>query len=89
MMEQNECVGPINIGNPNEFTIRQLAETISELTESNFLPVYKDLPSDDPTQRKPDITIAREKLGWEPTIQLREGLQLSIPYFRNLVEAGH
>ena len=89
MNSDDDFTGPANLGNPNEFTIRQLAETISELTESNFLPVYKDLPSDDPTQRKPDITIAREKLGWEPTIQLPEGLQLSIPYFRNLVEAGH
>ena len=89
MNSNDDFTGPANLGNPNEFTIRQLAETISELTESNFLAVYKDLPSDDPTQRKPDITIAREKLGWEPTIQLREGLQLSIPYFRNLVEAGH
>jgi UDP-glucuronate decarboxylase len=89
MNSDDDFTGPANLGNPNEFTIRQLAETISELTETNFLPVYKDLPSDDPMQRKPDITIARDSLGWEPTVQLREGLQLSIPYFRGLVEAGH
>ena len=89
MNSDDGFTGPANLGNPNEFTIRQLAETISELTETNFLPVYKDLPSDDPMQRKPDITIARDSLGWEPTVQLREGLQLSIPYFRGLVEAGH
>jgi UDP-glucuronate decarboxylase len=89
MNSDDDFTGPANLGNPNEFTIRQLAETVSELTETNFLPVYKDLPSDDPMQRKPDITIARDSLGWEPTVQLREGLQLSIPYFRGLVEAGH
>ena len=89
MNSDDDFTGPANLGNPNEFTIRQLAETISELTETNFLPVYKDLPGDDPMQRKPDITIARDSLGWEPTVQLREGLQLSIPYFRGLVEAGH
>jgi UDP-glucuronate decarboxylase len=89
MNSDDDFTGPANLGNPNEFTIRQLAETISELTETNFLPVYKDLPSDDPMQRTPDITIARDSLGWEPTVQLREGLQLSIPYFRGLVEAGH
>ena len=89
MNSDDDFTGPANLGNPNEFTIRQLAETVSELTETNFLPVYKDLPGDDPMQRKPDITIARDSLGWEPTVQLREGLQLSIPYFRGLVEAGH
>ena len=89
MNSDDDFTGPANLGNPNEFTIRQLAETVSELTETNFLPVYKDLPGDDPMQRKPDITIARDSLGWEPTVQLREGLQLSIPYFGGLVEAGH
>jgi len=75
--------GPINLGNPGEFTIRQLAETVAELVGSNTDIVFKPLPEDDPMQRCPDITLARSALDWEPTIQLREGLQKTIDYFRS------
>jgi dTDP-glucose 4,6-dehydratase len=67
-------VGPVNIGNPNEFTVRQLAEVVLEVTGSSSEIVHEPLPVDDPTQRRPDITLAREILGWEPAIELREGL---------------
>jgi UDP-glucuronate decarboxylase len=73
--------GPINIGNPYEFTILQLAELVIELTNSKSRIVFSPLPSDDPKQRKPDISLAREILGWTPSIELREGLEKSIPYF--------
>jgi UDP-glucuronate decarboxylase len=73
--------GPINIGNPNEFTILRLAELVIELTNSKSKIVFSPLPSDDPKQRKPDISLAREILGWTPSIDLREGLEKSIPYF--------
>lgn len=76
--------GPINLGNPNEFTIRQLAELIVELTGSTSSIEFRQLPGDDPLQRQPDITLARAELGWEPTVQLREGLQETIAYFRTL-----
>ncbi len=78
-----DVAGPINIGNPNEFTIRELAELVVELTGSSSTLDYRPLPQDDPMQRQPDITVAREKLGWEPTVQLREGLQRTIDYFRD------
>lgn len=73
--------GPINIGNPYEFTILQLAELVIELTNSKSKIVFSPLPSDDPKQRKPDISLALEILGWAPSIELREGLEKSIPYF--------
>jgi dTDP-glucose 4,6-dehydratase len=73
---------PINIGNDNEFTITQLAEIVVDLTGSTSEIVCLPLPKDDPTQRKPDLTKARTLLGWEPTTQLREGLELTIEYFR-------
>jgi UDP-glucuronate decarboxylase len=74
--------GPVNIGNPNEFTIRELAETVIAATGSTGGLVTKPLPQDDPRQRQPDITLARERLGWEPKIMLDEGLQATIDYFR-------
>ena len=73
--------GPVNIGNPGEFTIRQLAEIVIEMTGSRSEIVQMPLPQDDPTQRRPDISKARELLGWEPTIPLREGLARTIAYF--------
>ncbi len=75
--------GPINIGNPGEFTISELAELVTEVVGSDSKVVYEDLPVDDPMQRKPDITKARELLGWEPKIELREGLERTIEYFRS------
>lgn len=81
-----EVTGPINIGNPVEFTIRELAELVIELTGAKSKLAFKPLPQDDPTQRKPDITKARELLGWEPKVQLREGLIDTIEYFRKFFE---
>ena len=89
MNTTDDVTGPINLGNPNEFTISQLAELICELTQSKSSMEYKDLPSDDPMQRKPDIAMALQQLEWKPLVHLREGLELSIPYFRNLLQAGH
>jgi len=86
MDSPDDFTGPVNTGNPNEFTIRQLAEKVIELTGSKSELVYKPLPSDDPTQRRPDITLAGEKLGWEPVVQLEEGLKKTIPYFEGLLE---
>jgi UDP-glucuronate decarboxylase len=81
LMNQEKDIGPINVGNPGEFTIRELAEKVVELTNSRSKIVYHDLPSDDPRQRKPDITRARNVLGWEPTVSLEEGLLKTIDYF--------
>jgi UDP-glucuronate decarboxylase len=85
MCSSDDCVGPINIGNPNEFTIKELATLVIELTESKSELIYKPLPSDDPMQRQPDISLAKNTLGWEPQIQLVEGLTRTIPYFANLI----
>ena len=76
--------GPINIGNPGEFTIRQLAEIVIEMTGSRSEIVQMPLPQDDPLQRRPDITKARELLNWQPTIPLRQGLERTIDYFKTL-----
>jgi UDP-glucuronate decarboxylase len=84
-MEQDDIVGPINIGNPNEFTIRELAETVLEKVQSSSKLVESPLPSDDPTQRKPDISLAQKVLQWEPEIQLDQGLGKTIPYFKELL----
>ena len=80
----SDHVGPMNVGNPNEFTEKQLAEIVIEVTESKSEIVYEPLPEDDPTQRQPDITLAREKLKWEPHVQLREGIQRTAEYFESL-----
>lgn len=77
-----DFVGPVNVGNPNEFTIKELAEKIIELTGSKSEIECKPLPQDDPIRRRPDITVAKTQLGWEPTIQLEEGLMKTIPYFK-------
>lgn len=78
--------GPVNLGNPVEFTIKQLAEKIIELTGSESKVIYQPLPQDDPTRRKPDISLAKEKLGWEPEVMLDEGLAKTIEYFRDSTE---
>ena len=78
--------GPINIGNPQEFTILQLAETLIRMTGSASPIIFRPLPQDDPIQRRPDIALAREKLGWEPRIPLSEGLEKTIAYFRKVIE---
>ncbi|KIX14842.1 UDP-glucuronic acid decarboxylase family protein [Dethiosulfatarculus sandiegensis] len=81
MMEQDEFIGPVNLGNPGEFTILELAEIIRELTGSKSEIVFNPLPPDDPVQRRPDIGLAREKLQWQPTVELKEGLQKTIEDF--------
>ena len=85
MATEDEFIGPVNIGNPGEFTILQLAEKVIELTASRSKIVYVPLPSDDPLQRKPDISLAKEKLNWQPTICLEEGLRKTIAYFDALL----
>ncbi len=81
MATPDDFTGPVNIGNPGEFTIKELAEKVIALTGSRSKLVYRPLPSDDPTQRKPDITLARERLQWSPGVQLEEGLKKTIAYF--------
>ncbi|HPO92981.1 MAG TPA: GDP-mannose 4,6-dehydratase, partial [Phycisphaerales bacterium] len=80
----DDFIGPVNIGNPDEFTIMQLAELVCEVSGSKCKFVHKPLPADDPLQRKPDITLARQKLGWEPRIKLRDGLRKTVDYFRSI-----
>jgi UDP-glucuronate decarboxylase len=77
--------GPVNTGNPGEFTMLQLAETILRLSNSKSKLVFASLPSDDPKQRQPDITLAKEKLGWEPKVKLEDGLKETITYFKVLL----
>ena len=78
----SDLVGPVNIGNPEEFTIARLAEVVLEVTGSSSTVVHEPLPVDDPTQRRPDISLARERLGWEPKIDLRQGLTATADWFR-------
>jgi len=86
MNSSDDFTGPVNIGNPIEFTIKELAEKIIDLVNSKSEITYKDLPSDDPIQRQPDISLAKDKLGWSPAIQLEEGLNKTIPYFADLLK---
>jgi UDP-glucuronate decarboxylase len=81
----SEITGPINLGNPVEFTMMELAETVIDLTASKSLIEFKPLPADDPRQRQPDIGLARETLGWRPSIELRDGLRRTITYFDALL----
>lgn len=85
MNTQKEFVGPCNIGNPQEFTMMQLAEKIIELTESKSKIVYMPLPQDDPMQRRPVIELAKDKLNWIPVTQLEEGLVKTIDYFKTII----
>jgi UDP-glucuronate decarboxylase len=85
MMNAEGFVGPVNIGNPAEFSIRQLAELTLELVGGSSKLVYRDLPSDDPHRRRPDIALARQRLGWEPTVELARGLRETIGYFREVL----
>lgn len=84
LMNQTETIGPINVGNPGEFSMKQLADKVIELTGTTSTVEYKSLPQDDPKQRQPDITLARKFLNWEPTIELEEGLKKTIEYFREI-----
>lgn len=84
MMNQTQDIGPINIGNPHELTVKEMAETIITATNSSSTLTFQDLPTADPKQRQPDITKAKQILDWQPTTSLEEGLQKSIDYFRQL-----
>lgn len=85
MDSRDDFHGPINIGNPNEFTIKELAEKVIDITGSASKLVFKPLPTDDPLQRQPDISLAKKELDWEPKIQLEDGLKQTIAYFENLI----
>lgn len=85
MDTEDDFTGPVNLGNPNEFSILELAEKVIKLTNSNSKLVFKPLPHDDPKQRQPDITLAKAKLGWKPTIELEDGLHHIIEYFKEYV----
>lgn len=82
----SDFTGPVNLGNPNEFTILELAEKVIAMTKSSSKIEFKPLPHDDPKQRQPDISLAREKLGWDINIQLEQGLEKTIPYFQQLLK---
>jgi len=86
MESDDEFIGPVNLGNPNEFTILELAEKVIELTSSKSEIINEPLPGDDPRQRRPDITLAGDKLGWQPTVQLEDGLRSTIEFFARTIE---
>ncbi|MBO6810477.1 MULTISPECIES: UDP-glucuronic acid decarboxylase family protein [Marinobacter] len=88
MNSPEELTGPVNLGNPNEFTIRELAETVIELTGSSSSLIFKPLPQDDPKQRQPDISLAKSELDWQPSIELKEGLVKTISYFDELLKTS-
>jgi UDP-glucuronate decarboxylase len=86
LMESDDSVtGPVNMGNPGEFTMLELAEKVIKYTQTDSKIVYKDLPQDDPQQRRPDISRAKQLLGWEPTFDLDEGLKRTIRYFEDCI----
>jgi UDP-glucuronate decarboxylase len=85
MESESEIVGPINLGNPSEFTIRQLAEIVVDLTGSASKIIHRPLPQDDPKQRQPDISKAQELLGWQPILPLADGLRRTVAYFDELL----
>ena len=84
MRSPEDFIGPVNLGNPEEYSIKDLAEKIKQLTKSKSELVYHDLPSDDPTQRRPDISLAKEKLDWQPRIDSTTGLKKTIEYFASI-----
>ena len=86
MNSLKEFTGPVNLGNPSEFTIKELAEKVLELIpKSKSKLIYKKLPEDDPKQRQPNISLAKEKLNWKPKVKLEDGLKKTIEYFRNKI----
>ena len=85
MNSREEFTGPVNIGNPNEFTMLELAQKVISITGSKSRLVFHPLPPDDPTQRQPDITLARQELGWQPNVMLDEGLKRTIDYFKTVI----
>jgi len=85
MDSADEVTGPVNLGNPGEFTMLELAEKVLKLTQSRSKLVFKPLPADDPKQRKPDIAVAKKILGWQPKVALEDGLKETIQYFKKIV----
>jgi UDP-glucuronate decarboxylase len=85
LMDQEEAIGPVNLGNPNEISVRELAQIVIAATGSRSSVEFKELPGDDPKQRQPDITLARKLLGWAPSVPLDEGLRRTVDYFREVV----
>ena len=85
METDDEFKGPLNLGNPREFTIKELAEMVIDLTGSNSNIIYKPLPQDDPKQRQPNINLAKEKLNWSPNIEIKAGLKRTINYFGEII----
>jgi UDP-glucuronate decarboxylase len=85
MQSPDDCTGPMNLGNPGEYSILEVAEMVLKLTGARSKIVFKPLPQDDPTQRQPDITLAKRVLGWEPKVTLEEGLQRTVAYFTTLL----
>ena len=88
MRTEDHCTGPVNLGNPDEFQIKELAERVLALVGSRSKIIYKELPQDDPQQRRPDITLAKAQLNWQPSIALDEGLRRTVEYFRALLAQG-
>lgn len=88
MRTEDDCTGPVNLGNPDEFQIKQLAERVLALVGSRSNIIYKELPQDDPQQRRPDITLAKARLNWQPSIALDDGLFRTVEYFRALLAQG-
>jgi UDP-glucuronate decarboxylase len=85
MNSEDDVAGPVNLGNPSEFTMIELAQLVLELTHSRSTLTFHPLPGDDPRQRKPDISLAKELLKWEPTVSLRDGLIETIAYFQKFL----
>jgi UDP-glucuronate decarboxylase len=85
MQSPDILTGPVNLGNPNEFTMLELAQKVLELTKSKSNLVFKSLPEDDPKQRQPEIGLAKKELGWQPSVELEAGLMNTITYFKNLI----
>src|SRR5262249_44323264 len=85
MQSPDDCVGPMNLGNPGEYTMLEVAEMVLKFTGTHSKIVFKPLPQDDPTQRQPDITLAKPTLGWEPKVPFEEGLQRTVAYFTTLL----
>jgi UDP-glucuronate decarboxylase len=88
MNSSDDFYGPVNIGNPSEFTILELAQKVIKLTGSNSRIIFQPLPADDPTQRKPDVTLAGNKLKWSPRIDLEQGLIQTIQYFHDVLKTS-
>jgi UDP-glucuronate decarboxylase len=87
-MDQDKIIGPVNLGNQGEYSIKDLAMMVREISGSSSEIVFRPLPQDDPVRRKPDVTLAKEKLGWEPKVSVREGLIRTINYFREILFAS-